>query len=80
MALIILTKNNFGFYFKCHFLLLKIKNMNVKQLMLNLSNIKDQSLEIITDEEYINMMFRLINNITEDRDYYKEQYNDAIKE
>lgn len=54
--------------------------MNVKQLILNLSNIKDQSLEIITDEEYVNMMFRLINNVTTDRDYYKEQYNDAIKE
>lgn len=60
--------------------MLKIKNMNVKQLILNLSNIKDQSLEILTDKEYINIMFRLINNITESRDYYKEQYNDAIKE
>lgn len=54
--------------------------MNVKQLILNLSNIKDQSLEIITDEEYINIMFRLINNVTKDRDYYKEQYGNAIKE
>lgn len=54
--------------------------MNVKQLILNLSNIKDQSLEIITDEEYVNMLFRLINNVTTDRDYYKEQCNDAIKE
>lgn len=77
MALIILTKIILAFILSAIFF---CKTMNVKQLILNLSNIKDQSLEIATDEEWINIMFRLINNITIDRDHYKEQCNNTIKE
>ena len=54
--------------------------MTVQQLMDNLSQIKDKSFDIITEEEYIKIMMRLVNNMTDDRNYFRGEFDELTKE
>lgn len=54
--------------------------MTVQQLINNLSQIKDKSIELLTDDECINIMIHFINNIAKDRDYYRDKYFNFPKE
>lgn len=54
--------------------------MTVQQLIDNLSQIKDKSFDIITEEEYIKIMIRLVNNMTDDRNYFRGEFDELTKE
>lgn len=54
--------------------------MTVQELMDNLSQIKDKSFDIITEEEYIKIMLRLINNMTDDRNYFRGKFDELTQE
>lgn len=54
--------------------------MTVQQLMDNLSQIKDKSFDIITEDEYIKIMLRLVNNMTDDRNYFRGEFDELTKE
>ena len=54
--------------------------MTVQELIDNLSQIEDKSFDILTEQEYIKIMLRLINNMTDDRDYFRDKFDELTKE
>lgn len=54
--------------------------MTVQELIDNLSQVKDKSFDIITEEEYIKIMLRLINYMTDDRDYFRGKFDELTQE
>ena len=54
--------------------------MTVQELIDNLSLLKDKAVGIITEEEYARIMLRLINNMTDDRNYYRDKFDELTKE
>lgn len=54
--------------------------MTVQELIDNLSQVKDKAVVIITEEEYAKMMLRLINNMTDDRNYYRDEFDELTQE
>lgn len=54
--------------------------MTIQELIDNLSQVRDKAVVIITEEEYARIMLRLINNMTDDRNYYRDEFNELTKE